>query len=86
MTPAYIPLTVTPTILRAELESRGLERQVIAAAVLGVTQGAVSRWLSGHVPIPRIVSVALRAIPKRTAQDKRKTKDGSTRKTNTLKG
>ena len=48
--------------LKAAIRARGLSQNEVARA-LGVTHGAVSLWVNGRRPIPRIVEVALRTIP-----------------------
>ena len=79
----YIPRSMTPDDFRAALAAKGIETQAQAAILLGVSQGHVSKWLSGTHPIPPIAAVALRAIP--TVQDKAKTRNGRGRKQQTVK-
>ena len=57
--------------LKAAIRARGLSQNEVARA-LGVTHGAVSLWVNGRRPIPRIVEVALRTIPR--VQKVKKTK------------
>ena len=78
---AYIHPDMTPATFRAAMVEAGIETQIEAARALGVTKGAVSRWLSGSRPIPPMAVMALR-----TVQDAPKTRRTRTRKTNTDKG
>ena len=48
--------------LRAEMDARGLT-QAELARMIGVSEPAVSLWLSGDRKIPDMVTVALRALP-----------------------
>lgn len=49
------------------IKQRGLNQRE-AAIALGVTEGAVSRWISGERKIPDMASIALRAIPPKKAK------------------
>lgn len=79
---AYIPVVnMDPATFDAELADRGLDTQVKAAAALGLTQQTISMYKLGKRPIPKIVTVALRAIP-RSAQVTRQTPRGRNGKSN----
>lgn len=60
---------MTPSELRDEISKRGLDQRGMAS-LLGVTESAVSRWLSGDRKIPGPVAVALNGTG--TAQFRRK--------------
>lgn len=82
----YLP--VTPDALRAALDEAGIEKQSDAAAVLGVSEGAVSLWLNGKRPIPPMATMALASLGrprKRTVQGQRKSASGRARKVKTPK-
>lgn len=50
------------------IRARGMNQRE-AAIALGVTEGTVSRWISGERRIPDMAKIALRAIPpKKTKQ------------------
>lgn len=56
--------TMTPAEFAAALEARGLAGdQVRTAAILGVAQSTISKWLRGAAPISKITAMAIEAIP-----------------------
>lgn len=83
-TGAYIPHKMTPAEFRSALDDLGIETQREAAARLGVTEAAISRWINANRAIPGMLTVALEGI-RRTAQVTRQTKRGRNGKANTRK-
>jgi len=67
----YLPNTMTGGELKAAIRDRGLNQKE-ASRALGVSTGAISLWVNGLRPIPPIVEVALRTIPR--VQKVKKTK------------
>jgi hypothetical protein len=59
---------VTPDEFREAFRERGITKQRTIAAKLDLNEATVSRWLSGKVPIPSWVSLALRAIRRKKAR------------------
>lgn len=87
MPPAYIPRSMTPESFKAALDAKGIETQHEAAAVFGVEQSTVSRWMSGARPIPPIVAVALMGVAaRRTVQAPLQRRSRRPRKTSNIKG
>jgi hypothetical protein len=62
---------MTPTRLQEALNAIGVETQSEAGNFLGYDQRTVRRWLSGELPVPRIVALLLEIMMFKRVSTKR---------------
>ena len=56
------PASMSPTDLRAAMDTLGYRTQGDLANAIGVSRSAVSLWLEGKVGVPRPVAMLLRML------------------------